>query len=276
MAVRVKAIEGYEPCLLGEGAIVQSGSSWLWWVDILGSRLFCLNFETGELEIWSTPEWITRVVPTQVPGCLVGTLASSFCRIDTRFPSLKIERDIVLDDTELRFNDGINDPTGAYWAGVMPRGEDKPSGYWLRFEEGRRPKRLQTPGFAVTNGPAFDAAQQCVYLTDSAARQIYRAQFDAKTGLQDLRSWRSFAPGEGYPDGMVIGPDGLLWIAFWDGSCLRALDRQGDVKREIELPVKRPTSLAFKSKGKIFVTSASCGLQQDGVQGRTLEVQLDD
>ena len=276
MAARVKAIEGAGPCLLGEGAIFQSDGSILWWVDIRGSRLFRYTIETGALQAWPTPEWITRVVPTEVPGCLVGTLASSFGRIDTRLSSLKIECDIALDDPELRFNDGAMDPTGAYWAGTMPLSEDKPRGYWLRFAKGKRPIRLQTPGFTVTNGPAFDATEQHVYLTDSATRQIYRARFEPETGLQNLRPWRSFSCGDGYPDGMVIGPDGLLWIAFWDGGCLRALDGQGDIKREIELPVKRPTSLAFKSKSELFVTSASYGLQPDGMQGRTLKVQLSD
>lgn len=276
MVVRVEVIEEAKPCLLGEGAFWHPESSCLWWVDIRGSMLFRYHCGTGKLKSWSTPEWITRVVPTEVPGCLVGTLASSFCQIDTRLSSLKIERDTPLDDPELRFNDGAMDPTGAYWAGTMPLSEDKPRGYWLRFTKGKQPVRLETPGFTVTNGPAFDATEQHVYLTDSAARQIYRARFEPRTGLGDLRPWLSFVPADGCPDGMVIGPDGLLWVAFWDGSCLRALDTQGNVKREVELPVQRPTSIAFKAPDWLFVTSASYGLQTDGMQGRTLKVRLYD
>lgn len=274
MKAKVEAIEGAEPCLLGEGSFWDAEPSCLWWVDIRGSKLFRYNMDSGKLDAWPTPEWITRVVPAEEPGCLVGTLASSFCRIDARSSNLKIERDITLEDPELRFNDGAIDPTGAYWAGTMPFDEDSPRGYWLRIANGKPPIRLQTPGFTVTNGPAFDVAGHYVYLTDSAARQIYRARFEPKTGLDDLQPWRSFGQEDGYPDGMVIGPDGLLWIAFWDGCCLRALDTQGNVRCEIELPVQRPTSIAFKSPETLFVTSAAYGLHQDGAQGRTLKVRL--
>ena len=74
---------------------------------------------------------------------------------------------------------------------------------------------------------------------------------------------------------MEIGPDGLLWIAFWDGGCLRALNDRGVVTRRVDLPVIRPTSVSFRSESILYVTSAAFGTKQDGMQGMTLQVMLD-
>ena len=69
-------------------------------------------------------------------------------------------------------------------------------------------------------------------------------------------------PDEGYPDGMTVDADACLWIAFWDGWCVRRYSPEAKCLAEIRLPVARPTSCAFGGPDldRLYVSSASIGL----------------
>jgi len=275
MAPVVEQLPGAPSCLLGEGALWDTASGCLWWVDIRGQMLFCHDPQHGTLGHWAMDEWITRAIPMGSSGDLLVTLASAFGVLERQGTGFVFRSHQLLDEPGMRFNDGALDPDGHFWAGTMRIEEDAQCGKWLRIAaDGRSRMQLDTPAFTVTNGPAFDAANSKVYLTDSAARTIYRGDYDTAVGVRDLAPWRRFEAGEGYPDGMVIGPDGLLWISFWDGACLRALDQEGATMHWVPLPVSRPTSIAFRDDATLYVTSARFGLGADGMQGHTLLVKL--
>ena len=78
----------------------------------------------------------------------------------------------------------------------------------------------------------------------------------------DRRVFASYGPGDGYPDGMTVDAEDCLWIAFWDGWCVRRYSPAGDCLAKISLPVQKPTSCAFGGPGldRLYVTSASIGL----------------
>jgi xylono-1,5-lactonase len=71
-----------------------------------------------------------------------------------------------------------------------------------------------------------------------------------------------FERGQSYPDGMTVDAEDCLWIAFWDGWCVRRLTPAGQVIAELKVPVQRPTSCAFGGPGfdQLFITSARRGL----------------
>ena len=68
--------------------------------------------------------------------------------------------------------------------------------------------------------------------------------------------------GDGYPDGMTVDSEGCLWIAFWDGWCVRRYSPAGEWLETIKVPVQRPTSCAFGGPrlDRLFITSAGTGL----------------
>jgi len=262
-------------CQLGEGAFWQEAAGCLWWVDIRGARLF-RHWPSRKLtRSWSFPDWITRVIPLDgTSDTARATMHSALGILDLsgEEPKFSVAHDLAQDG--IRFNDGQIDPDGRWWAGTMRVAEDQPVGQWLRFSAYDDSPQVMAEDFTVTNGPCFDANSKHVYLTDSAAQIIFRGDYDPVLGVKGLKPWRQFEPDYGYPDGMTMGPDGLLWIAFWDGGCMRGLDAAGRVVREIRLPVQRPTSIAFASAGLAYVTSAAFGLEVDGWQGSTLAVSL--
>lgn len=263
------------PCQLGEGAHWQAGADCLWWVDIHGGRLF-RHWPARQLtRTWTFPNWITRVIPVDAFGDTArATMHSALGLLDVAGDTARFTPTHDLGQEGMRFNDGQVDPDGRWWAGTMRVAEDQPKGQWLRFDASDRSPQVVAEGFTVTNGPCFDTARGVVYLTDSAAQVIFRGTYDPQAGVRDLAPWRQFEAGQGYPDGMTIGPDGHLWIAFWDVACLRALDALGRVVREVALPVRRPTSIAFASDTLAYVTSAAVGLEGDDWQGRVLTLSL--
>jgi xylono-1,5-lactonase len=102
-----------------------------------------------------------------------------------------------------------------------------------------------------------------MYHNDSARQATYVFDLDDDGNATNRRELARFAGSDGFPDGMTVDIDGCLWIAFWDGWCLRRLSPEGDRLAELRVPVQRPTSCAFGGDGlgRLFITSARRGLE---------------
>jgi sugar lactone lactonase YvrE len=63
---------------------------------------------------------------------------------------------------------------------------------------------------------------------------------------------------------MTVDAEGCLWIAFWDGWCIRRFSPGGERLETVRMPVSKPTSCAFGGANldKLYVTSASIGLDE--------------
>lgn len=72
----------------------------------------------------------------------------------------------------------------------------------------------------------------------------------------------------GYPDGSTVDAGGGLWNAQWDGSCVVRYDRNGVETARVDLPVSRPTCVAFGGSAldRLFITTARIGLDQQQLQ----------
>ena len=250
---------GSARALLGEGAYWSARDNCIYWVDIKGRKIFRIQADgTGE-QSWDVPTEIGFIVEDPHSVNFLGGLRKGVAQI--RLPHSERDAQIHYVATpenavpQNRFNDGSVDRYGNIWAGTMDDDEEQASGNWWHIDAQSR-ARLQLSGFRVTNGPAFSLDGLHIYLNDSALRRTYRASYDVKGLTSELQLWRQFDEMDGYPDGMIFGPDRLLWIAFWNGSCLRAFSECGAMQRQIDLPVRCPTKPAFGPDGQGFVTSA--------------------
>ena len=103
--------------------------------------------------------------------------------------------------------------------------------------------------------------------TTIRARQVtYAFDLDDRWRCADRRTFLQFGEGDGYPDGMTVDAEGCLWIAFWDGWCVRRFSPDGELLQTIEMPVARPTSCAFGGPDldRLYITSASIGPRRRG------------
>ncbi|USA60066.1 SMP-30/gluconolactonase/LRE family protein [Qipengyuania citrea] len=257
-------------CVSQVGAVLGEGPTWVareqavYWVDIPERKLFRWSDVDGTRVI--RPGYhVCSILPRQAGGFVGGgydgflALASDWSMTSLGEPEPDLPNN--------RFNDGKIDRAGRLWAGTMDRHEQQASGALYRLDPDLRWSLIDS-GYRVTNGPAFSLDGRTMYHTDSALQRVYAFDLDERGEVSRRRVFAQFAQGDGYPDGMTVDAHDCLWIAFWDGWCLRRLSPEGVRLQEIRLPVQRPTSCAFGGPAldRLFVTSARRDLPPEALE----------
>jgi sugar lactone lactonase YvrE len=255
-------------CLADVKATLGEGPSWdpaagaLTFVDIKGCRAFRWREDQG-LEEFATPFRLGSLIPRASGGYIAGT--------DRGVAAVNLDHDrfeLLFDPEEERdtnrFNDAKVDRTGRLFAGTMDDEEQAASGAFYRIDRNLACTRVDD-GFRVTNGPAFSPDGKVMYANDSALAVTYAYDLAPDGTPMNRREFARFSDGEGYPDGMTVDAEGCLWIAFWDGWCLRRLSPLGERLSELRVPVQRPTSCTFGGPrlDRLFITSARIGLDEN-------------
>lgn len=250
--------------LLGEGPVWAEAEQALYWLDITGRKIFRRGVG-GEQDSWDTPFRIGSLAPRKNGGFIAGT-EQSIAFVEPGEGRYEILFDLEPERPGNRFNDGKLDREGRFWAGSMDDAEKQTTGALYRIDTDLRWERVDD-GYRVTNGPAFSPDGRTLYHNDSARQIVYAFDLDEGGQATGRRVFASFAEGEGYPDGMTVDVEGCLWIAFWDGWCIRRFSPGGRRLREIPMPVRRPTSCAFggASLDSLYVTSARLGLNDEAL-----------
>jgi len=247
--------------VLGEGPVWVEREAALYWVDIKGRKIFRLN-EREQLEQWATPFRVGSLAPRASGGFIAGT-DQGIAIIDLEAGHFEIVDHPEADLPDNRFNDGKVDRRGRFWIGSMDDTERDSTGALYRIDPDYCWARIDE-GYKVTNGPAFSPSGDLMYHNDSARQITYVFDLDRDGTATNRRIFATYGADEGYPDGMTVDCEACLWIAFWDGWCVRRYSPAGVCLRTIELPVARPTSCAFGGRDldRLAITSASIGLDE--------------
>lgn len=247
--------------VLGEGPVWVRREAALYWLDIKGLKIFRLG-DGGGLDQWETPLRVGSLAPRASGGFIAGT-EHGIAEVDLesgRFAIVHHPEEHLPDN---RFNDGKVDRSGRFWAGTMDDTERDSTGTLYRIEADLRCTAVDR-GYRVTNGPAFSPSGERMYHNDSARQVTYVFDLDDDGNASNRRVFATYGEGDGYPDGMTVDAEGCLWIAFWDGWCVRRYSPAGECLKTIAVPVARPTSCAFGGPGLdcLYITSASIGLDE--------------
>ena len=246
--------------LLGEGPVWVAPEQALYWVDILAPEIWRMDVGPGTVDHWVPPCRISALAPRQRGGFVAAgeaglvLLTPSGHQYDV---AAHPEQGIAGN----RFNDGGVDLHGQFWVGSMDAAERRPSGHIYRLA-GDHSWQMLDSNYRVPNGPAFSPDGQAAYLADSARGLVYRYALEPDGAIIARRLFLQIPADQGVPDGMATDANGCVWIAFWDGGCVRCYNPDGKVLRQIDLPVPRPTSCAFGGADldQLFITSARTGL----------------
>ena len=248
---------------VGEGAMWDERTGHLWWVDIDASALHRFEPETSADYTWAMPSKIGCFVFREAGG-LVVALEDGFAFFDPETGGLEKIHDPEPDLPHNRFNDGTPDPAGRFIAGTMPMGERLPVASIWRLGPDRSVERL-VDGLTVSNGMAFSPDGKTFYWSDSepSVRTIWQAGYDALTGaLGDRRVFATTVDLADRPDGGTIDADGGYWMAGVGGWQLVRFTPAGKVDRIIDMPVEKPTKIAFGGAdlATLYVTTIGGGL----------------
>ncbi|MFW5829426.1 MAG: SMP-30/gluconolactonase/LRE family protein [Planctomycetota bacterium] len=251
-------------CLIACGCDVAEGPIWwqnhLWWLDINPGILHRCGADGAEHRQWQLGGTTGCIVPSEGDDFLAaGSDGLVHIRLRDDGTVLRTQvSDPEADRPDTRFNDGRVGPDGRLWAGSMSIRDERGRGALYRFaDDGSWTKLLD--GLSISNGIAFSADDQYCYHIDTPTGLIRRYRIDERGNLVDSTDLYRAPEDGGLPDGCCIDHDGHLWVAFWDGGCLRHIDgRTGRLLDTIALPLRRPTSCCFGGADgrRLFITSA--------------------
>lgn len=243
---------------LGESPLWCEREQVLWWADIEAKALHRFDPATGEDRSQHLPSRIGCFALRERGGMVVG-LEDGFHFLDPATGYLEAIVDPEPDRPGNRLNDGTTSPGGAFIAGTMPMGKREPVAALYRLWPDRRCERL-FDSLTVTNGCTFSPDGRTFYFSDSepSVRTIWTCDHDLASGA--LTNRRVFVDTHGLagrPDGGACDADGCYWMAGVGGWQLVRFTPRGAVDRIIDLPVERPTKVAFGGRAldTLYVTS---------------------
>lgn len=249
---------------LGEGAIWSVEEQALYWVDIVAPTLNRFDPATGATAHWDMPNPVGCFALCGNSAAIVA-LCDGFQHLDLRTGSRQLVAAVEADIPGNRFNDGTVDPAGRFWAGTMPIAGPGtvPEGslYCLQLDG---LVHRQGSGYWIQNGLAFSPDGRTMYVSDSydPVRTIWAYDYDPATGVpSNRRVFFDTRQVAGRPDGAAIDVDGCYWMAGVGGAQLVRITPTGDVDRIIDMPVERPTKIAFGGPDLdvMYVTSIGQG-----------------
>ena len=208
-------------------------------------------------------EQVTAIGLRQSGGAIVA-LRSGLATIDFHTGELCRLPGPLLNQPDMRFNDGRCDRRGRFWVGTLHEARQPETAALYRFDPDGRFSEM-VGGVTVSNGIAWSVDDRTMYFADSWTRTIFSFDFDLDSGtLHNQRVFAQLPAGCGVPDGATVDAEGFLWSAHFDGGCVTRYAPDGTTDRVIEMPVQRPTSCAFGGEdfNILYVTSASQGLTE--------------
>ena len=264
---------------LGECPIWDVESQSVWWTDINSNKLYRLNIPSDKLDSWNTPERLCSF-GLHKQGGLIAAFESGFCHYNPDTNSHKWFVEIESDLRSTRLNDGRCDRFGRFIAGSMVEGKqlDNPAqkkGSLYSIDSKRNVRRL-FEGLSISNSICWSPDNQYLYLSDSAAKTIWRFDYDSQFGT--ISHQQEFARTEGncFPDGSAIDSNGCLWNAQWGASQIVQYKPDGTIAEVFKLPVTQPSCVTFGGSDlkTLYITSARDGLSQHTLEENPLNGSL--
>ena len=273
------------PMQLGESPVWHPEESALYWIDIAGKAVHCFSLANSQHRSWALPS---------EPGCLARSTAGKMvvamrngvALLDTATGSLTSIAEAPYDPSLMRFNDGRCDAAGRLWVGTLYEPRDKAGASLFCVERGV----IRNAGNPVTvsNGVAFSLDERTLYHADTTAHRITAYDFDPTRGLIGPgKVFKQFSTDKtnnygGRPDGAAVDSEGAYWCAMYEGGRLLRLSPTGEILREIALPARCPTMVAFGGADlkTLFITTARHNrsaeeLQKLPLSGCVLTMQVD-
>ncbi|PWW00989.1 sugar lactone lactonase YvrE [Paenibacillus cellulosilyticus] len=251
---------------LGEGPVWDPINARLYWVDILANKIHIYDPNQPHLSSYiEVGPYVSSVIPRRSGG-LVVTLQDGFYAFDPESAELTLLAKVESPELGNRFNDGKCDPSGRYLAGTMSLNDVVGNGklYCLDLDHTVKPLVSEV---TISNGLAWTSDGTTLYFIDTPTQQVVAYDYELTTGaLSNRRVAITIPDEEGYPDGMTIDSEGMLWIAHWGGwQVARWNPITGDKLLSIPIPASQVTSCTFGGPelDELYITTASVGLDAE-------------
>jgi L-arabinonolactonase len=232
-------------CLVGEGPVWDVAEQALFFIDILGKKLFRHDPVSGQTREWTVPDIIGSMA-LRARGGAIAALAdgvyaldfdSGLCRLLATSPGLS---------KAVQLADGKVDRRGRFIVGSSDRGMKDARGKLYAFDPGASVLRVIDDDIFLSNGPCWSPDDRTFYHADSIRKLIYAYDYDIAAGtVSNRRPFASTAELGGIPDGATVDADGHVWSAICEGAKIVRFRPDGSIERIVDMPVKLPGSVMF-------------------------------
>lgn len=242
---------------LGEGPMWGEDEGRLYWIDVVGKRVFRLDPATGKVETRELPYAPSAIYAHNAGGFLLVT-KKGMARFDFERNAIESIAVQKVDFSREVFNDGACDSAGRLWIGTRDIETSRPLGRLYSIDPDYSVS-LHDDGFVISNGMAFSPDGRLLYHIESKPGRIDVYDFDAERGqIAGRRVFVEYAAGEApHPDGCAVDSAGGLWVAEVDGYRVARYAADGRLDRELKVPLRKPTSVTFGGRRleTLFITS---------------------
>jgi sugar lactone lactonase YvrE len=230
---------------LGEGPTWDARAGVARWVDIDNGRLFEARVDgraVGAPRIALTVDGtLGAAVHAEGGGLLLAT--SRHLEHRDADGALVGRVELLPEGGPSRLNDGACDPSGRYVVGSLALdGEPGRETLWRLEHDGTL--TVIDDDLLLSNGIAWSPDGAVMYHVDTFRNTVLRRAYDSATGAVGGREAFIETPGE-YPDGLTVGADGDLWVAFWLSGEVRRYSADGALLATIPTAAPLTTSCAF-------------------------------
>jgi sugar lactone lactonase YvrE len=251
--------------LLGESPFWHPTQQVLYYCDIPGRRLQRFEPATGALAHWEFDTEPASCAPL-LDGRLMLAMRDGLWKFNPATGARTLVAKPPYEPAHERFNDGKCDPQGRFWVGTIYEPREPANAALFCWNAGLLSKRAD--GITVSNGLAWSPNGRTMYWSDTKAHTIYAFDFDPVTGgLSGKRVFASFpvkqagqslATYGGRPDGAAVDAEGCYWSAMFEGQRLLRLSPEGEIVREVRLPVRCATMPCFGGHDlkTLYITTA--------------------
>ncbi|MEO9964350.1 MAG: SMP-30/gluconolactonase/LRE family protein [Reichenbachiella sp.] len=259
---------------LGEGAIYNYVTREFWHIDIEGKSFYTTRVDDKKQRQFEVGQRIGTIVPSDSNRAVVALQDGIYS-----YSLLSNEMNLICspEDTipNIRYNDGKCDSQGRLWVGSMGLNQKKYRASLYSIAYGEPRQRLDS--ITISNGIVWSGDNQTMYYTDTPDGNVKAFDFDEKTG--DISNKRIVIEiGElGFPDGMAIDAEGMLWIALWNGNMVGRWDPStGQLIGKVSVPAHNITSCAFvgDSLDSLIITTARVDMSDDELKANPLSGSL--
>lgn len=254
---------------LGEGPVWDHRTNQLYWVDIVNKIVNRYDPTLEQNSTFNIGQDVSCIVPRESGGFLLG-VREGLASVEANINDFKL---IVEKKAKgIRFNDGKCDPVGRFWAGTIADDvrEGSASLYCLHTDLNLE---LKIPKVTISNGLAWTADGKKLYYIDTPTRQVVSYDYNIESGnIENKKVIAEIDPQMGFPDGMTIDAEGMLYVAMWEGGkIIRINPVTGALLEGIEVPgAKLVTSCTFGGDNldELYITTARLGLSDSDLKGQ--------
>jgi sugar lactone lactonase YvrE len=250
------------PSLLGESPMWHPTEQVLYYCDIPGKQLLRFDPRSGERQAWDFETEPSAIAPLP-DGRLLVALRSGLWTFDPADGTRRKLLDAPYPQASQRFNDGKCDARGRFWVGTICTPLLPAKGTMQCYAA--RALKQRFDGLSISNGLAWSPDGRVMYWADTPTGIVHTFDFDPDSGelsgRRELARFPAAATRDDYlglPDGAAVDVEGCYWLAMYDGQRVLRLSPDGEILRQVHLPVRCPTMPAFGAPDlkTLYITTA--------------------